>query len=461
MKTKNAKRMIAAAVCTVMCAAFTAGCGKKADDNGVKTVTVWSPNTHSKAAYEKWVKQYNEGEGKEKGIYIDYQVQDSTYSEILNIALQNGEGPDLFASNRIREFVDNDYIAAIDDLPGGKEFLSKYDVPYNMQYNGKTYIVPQNVQLQGLVYNKDMFKAAGIVDENGEAKPPETLAEMREYAKRLTDTQSKRYGMALPMKWGGWYSSDLRCPTMSSGGHMGFDPSTGKYDFSVMVPLMQTYLDMKADGSIFPGEEALDNDPARAQFSAGNVGMKICFEFDIGVFNDQFPATCDFGIAPLPVSDAGHKYMQRGDLQGSFEINKKSVEKLGGDVIMEVFKFFTSDETIRNSYAEGLDIPYDWDIVADMELPNAKKGWVDVAKLADIVYQQPKDPADYMDMGATQTIGTRFMNEVWSGKITPEELCRDYTDIMNKLFDDYLADNDKGETRETYMVKDWYDKVKR
>ncbi|UKI35907.1 MAG: extracellular solute-binding protein [Clostridiales bacterium] len=36
----------------------------------------------------------------------------------------------------------------------------------------KTYRLPVSVTTMGLIYNKDMFKSAGIVDEKGEAKAP-------------------------------------------------------------------------------------------------------------------------------------------------------------------------------------------------------------------------------------------------------------------------------------------------
>ena len=64
------------------------------------------------------------------------------------------------------------------------------------------YKLPFNVITYGLVYNKDMFKKYGIVDENGEPTPPETYDEMREYAKRMTNPEEDDYGIILPEKWG-------------------------------------------------------------------------------------------------------------------------------------------------------------------------------------------------------------------------------------------------------------------
>lgn len=53
-----------------------------------------------------------------------------------------------------------------------------------------------------LAYRTDLFKEAGFVDENGNPKPPKTLDEFREYAKKLTDREKGRYGVA-------WYNGRI------------------------------------------------------------------------------------------------------------------------------------------------------------------------------------------------------------------------------------------------------------
>jgi len=88
-----------------------------------------------------------------------------------------------------------------------------------------------------------------------------------------------------------------------SSGSEGFDPKTGKFDYSVLKPVLETVMGIKEDGSFYPGAEGLDNDPARARFAEGNIGMKFAWSWDVGVFNDQFAAKCDWGVAPIPVED--------------------------------------------------------------------------------------------------------------------------------------------------------------
>ena len=183
----------------------------------MKKVSVWSGDTHSKSVVEKIINDYNNNEGKEKNIFIDYQVKESSsYKQVIDLALESGEAPDMFATDMAKA-VENGHVISIEELPGGEEFLKKYEgkLMENLNtYNGKTYTVPVSAVTQGLLYNKDMFKKAGLVDENGEAKPPKTWEELREYAKKLTNPQNKEYGIIFPVKWGGWYGSDVWEPMM-------------------------------------------------------------------------------------------------------------------------------------------------------------------------------------------------------------------------------------------------------
>ena len=83
-------------------------------------------------------------------------------------------------------------------MPGGKELVAKYDGHlsyFTHTYKDKTYCLPFSTNTYALIYNKDMFKKAGLVDENGEPKAPETFDELREY-----DKTRKEFGIILPLK---------------------------------------------------------------------------------------------------------------------------------------------------------------------------------------------------------------------------------------------------------------------
>ena len=71
--------------------------------------------------------------------------------------------------------------------------------------NGKIWGIPTELDNYCLVYNKQILKEVGAVNENGEAQPPATWDELIEIAKRATTYDSEgnilRYGYAFLVGW--------------------------------------------------------------------------------------------------------------------------------------------------------------------------------------------------------------------------------------------------------------------
>lgn len=453
------KRKVLCLISTLVLAmACVSGCGNKTmSDSDVTTITVWSSDSHSKSTVEKLVNNFNNGKGKELGIAIEYQViEGDSFTKSLDLALQTGQGPDLMPTTLgLSNLVENGYIAALDDLPGGKEFAEKYNdslVEQINMYKGKTYTVPISTTTRGLIYNKDMFRAAGIVDENGEPTPPETFDEMRKYAKILTDKSKNKFGMILPEKWSNWVSSDILTLLQASVGHHGFDPVKGEYDYTGLTPIINTYMGIIEDGSVYPGAEGIDNDTARAYFAEGLIGMKIAYSFDVGVLNDQFPAKCDWGVAPFPVVDKDNRYYQVMSLGASHCINAASVETKGGDKLMTVMQWFAGDEYARVMFEEGLSIPIDWEIVKDVNIDNSKKGWKEFAELVKVSYRCSRTPQS--DMTGYLTLAERIQNQVLSGEISAEEMLEQYNaDVTEGTRKYYELHTD--ESIDEYLDSSW------
>lgn len=449
-------------ICTAVSLLLTVGCfsgctKENAGSSDVTAITVWTANSHSKTTVEKLVDEFNTGEGKDAGIEIEYKViEGDSFAKSLELALQTGQGPDIMPLTLgVKNMVENGYIAALDDLPGGAELSEKYKdylIELTNKYKGKVYAVPTSTTTRGLVYNKDMFKAAGLVDENGEPTPPKTFDEMREYAKILTDKSKNQFGIILPEKWSNWVSSDMLTLLQSSVGHHGFDPVKGEYDYSGLAPIINTYMGIISDGSMYPGAEGIDNDTARAYFSEGLVGMKIAYSFDVGVYNDQFPAKCDWGVAPLPVIDTDNCYYQVEGLSSSFCVNASSVDTKGGDKLMTCLKWFASDKYVTTMYKEGLEIPVNWDVVKDIKLDNPKTGWNEFAEMAKISHVPNRIPPS--DMTGNLSLSERIKNDVLSGKISAEEMLEQYNKDITEATKKYYELN-TDESFESYLNKEW------
>ncbi len=456
---KTAKKILALLLVACMACAMLSACGSSTSSGDEIVVTVWSGETHAKAAIDKVIAEFNNTTGKEKGIRIDYQFKGGdTIGTNVELALQTGDAPDLFTSADLKKSVEQNYLAAIDDLPGGADLIKpveKYLVRNQTTYQGKTYVLPAAATTRGLIVNVDMFKAAGLVDAKGNVIAPETLDDVREYAKKLTG--NGKYGFIEPLKWGSWYNSDIFALKQSSTGFSEFNYETGEYNLDGLEKIEQLYLDMKADGSMFPGAESLDNDAARAQFAEGKVGMKFGFSFDVGVLNDQFPAKCDWTVVPLPVIDANNKYAQRMTMATTPYINANVLkDEKKANAIVEVLKFITSDEYQTALYEAGIYIPIRSEVSENADASKInRKGWAEFASMVSI--SKLLQPTPQIDSSTIRDLSTRFNEEVWSGKKTPKQAHDEYLVDLKAAREAFLKTNPEDKL-EDYIIKDWIQK---
>ncbi|MGO4839547.1 ABC transporter substrate-binding protein, partial [Rhizobiaceae sp. 2RAB30] len=101
-------------------------------------------------------------------------------------AIASGEVPDLMGMDLIYgpQFEAAGQLVDITDLIGTDPEL-KTASPGHMAvstYNGRLYGVPLYADVSALFYNKDLFRKAGLDPE----KPPTSLAEIKEYADKIT-----------------------------------------------------------------------------------------------------------------------------------------------------------------------------------------------------------------------------------------------------------------------------------
>ena len=309
---KNLKRM--AVMMTALLAAGSLGgipVGAE-EDVQMETVRVWTNDGNYKSVLEPIIEEYNNGQGLKDGIYIDYKIFGSDYHDVLKVALAADQGPELykFVGTVKEPFIDSGWMVPIDDMPGGPEFLEDYkDILINgyTTFDGKTYSAPIKVLTTKFMYNKDLLAKSGITEA------PKTWDDVVEYAKKVTeDNGGEAYGYGVHLKdsasSGKWY---FATQFASSVGHMGYDFKTGQYQFSDFTENIEKILQMKADGSIFPGGEGMDNDTLMAQFAAGRIAMLPGVQWDVSNL-DKFWAELgtefELGVCDTPVIDLDHAY---------------------------------------------------------------------------------------------------------------------------------------------------------
>lgn len=364
------------------------------------TITVWNNAAHETTIREKQIEEFNNGEGKELGIYIDYQTYGDNYADTIKIAAQAGEAPELFTydSKWGMDFIDAGYLVPLEDLPGSEGLIEKFK-PYlsnqGQVFDGKTYTLPYSLTTYGFVINKDLFAQAGMT----EADYPTTWEEVKECARKITESSGgKAYGLGLSSTL--WTVSSFY--TMGNGrniGHYGYDWNNKKFDYSAYNPMIKAIDEMAAEGTIFPGFENLDGDGVRAQFAAGNIGMMGAASFDCSVYTNQFPAVCDWTVIDIPkFEENGKQYKPFGNSVNLLCVGTKALEN--PEKVLKVLEFFYDDANAAEMYENGIYIPVRPEAVAMVETEPTLKGWAEFANF-DEVFAMPPVPDTLINIEGT------------------------------------------------------------
>ncbi len=320
---------------------------------GGQTVVWMSNQRHDKAVKAELFKQLE----SKAGIKVDFQIFADEYKDQLKLAFESGKAPDIYNMNAPRQEVEAGWPEPLDDYlaktPGLKEsFLPGAFVANRGVWNGKTYGLPMYAQTMRLYYNKAVFQKAGL----DPTKPPATYGELRDAAKKISDSQKKEgvYGFIYGDKYTWVWWMNAVCPA-NGAGYYNYDWKAGRYSYNNpgLKEAMQTLVAMQGDGGIFPGIHTLTDDDARQQFALGKAGMIIGGSWNPGVFNDQFSSKEDWETAELPQPSGGLKGRIQQGIGDRYTLSAKSQKK---DAAWEVLKFIYSTETMTTMYEKGMGV---------------------------------------------------------------------------------------------------------
>jgi multiple sugar transport system substrate-binding protein len=127
-----------------------------------------------------------------------------------------GNQPDMFVASfgsQIGKYSAQEFVIPMEDLPGAKDLLGKLSEETVQQLYGHNFYMPIGADVTMLIYNKDLFKQAGL-DPNS---PPKTWDEFLSYAEKIQALPAaggnKIYGTVFwndALAWGGWYWNMLQ-----------------------------------------------------------------------------------------------------------------------------------------------------------------------------------------------------------------------------------------------------------
>jgi multiple sugar transport system substrate-binding protein len=282
---------------------FVGGCFRQAPDTVAEpgVLRFWNGFTGPDGAtMERMVKRFE----KETGLRVKMQIIPwATYYDKLTLSLAYGGAPDLFIchANRLAEFARYGVMLPVNDLIEADRDLPVEDILPNIlqaaRYGGKQFGIPLDCHPQGLYYNELLFREAGIVGPDGRARPPETLAEFLETARKLTrdtdgDGRPDRWGFAFTWLRTNW----ITFISQFGGSILSDDLSRSAIAQPANVEATQLMADMITRYRIAPKPEGFDS---WMGFRQGRVAMAIEGIYMLSSLEEQ--KGLEYAGAPVPV----------------------------------------------------------------------------------------------------------------------------------------------------------------
>ncbi len=254
-------------------------------------------------------------------------------------------------------------IIPLDDfLAGGEVDLNDiFEAPLSQcKYQGKYYCLPWGTDTYALFWNKDLFEEAGLDPE----RPPQTMEELAEYAKKLTkidengnitqvgfipDFSWSHLGLYVAMMGGYWYSDDGARITFTS------DPVVNALKWEQQFYCDYNTEDVLRFTSAFGGYMSPDNG-----FYAGKVAMMVEGEWQPGVnFIQKYKPELYYGVAPFPPPQANPERKNTNLVSGTVAMIPSGVKDKAA--AWKLMAWMMSPEIVAE------------EMVANFNLPSSKK----------------------------------------------------------------------------------------
>ncbi|HEV7275025.1 MAG TPA: sugar ABC transporter substrate-binding protein [Devosiaceae bacterium] len=232
-------------------------------------------------------------------------IPDNQLVTKLATSVRAGDAPDLVSFDLIYM---PDFMRAgvLVDLTEQLEANSDYETHVDAYkdiatYEDRIYGVGFTPDVSILVWNKDLFRKAGLDPED----PPETIYEIHEMAKQVAAIDENTYGFYFAGSCPGC-NIFVTSPMMVAGGaemlpRDGDDPAL---EGEAVFEVLDQYRQMWEEGLVPPSAETDTGTDFVSGFTNGNVGIAGSGGFLLSLMERQFP-DIDYGVTLLPGLEPG------------------------------------------------------------------------------------------------------------------------------------------------------------
>ena len=343
---KHTKRIIALVLACVLALALTA-CGKGGKSDGNLTMQIW--DNSQRESMQALADAYHE---LNPDVTIEVQVTSwDEYWTKLEAAAGSGNLPDIFwmHTNYILLYADNGMLADVTDLYDDDTYSHYSDISIaNTQgSDGRMYGIPKDKDTVCLVYNKEMFDAAGVSypDENW------TWDDLTSASQKIYDATGKYGYMAYADDQLGYWNF-----VYQKGGYILNDDKTAAgFDQPATIDAMKFYIGLQQNDWCPTQTYFAETAPGNAFFSEqGAMFLEGTWNLMAEMKNyPEMQGKWDVAVLPKcpdPVSGDGRATISNGLCYAT------SADNADDEIIMGFLKWLGTEEAqqIHSSYGAAI-----------------------------------------------------------------------------------------------------------
>lgn len=271
-----------------------------------------------------WVRAANEGKSRElaaayeeaTGIRVAVTAfPDDQYVTRLATAASTGDLPDVLATDSayMPRFLEPNIFADLTDRVAALPFADELFEPLMdvSTRDGRVYALPRDPGNSMVLWNKDLFREAGLDPDAA----PTTWAEMLESARAVDALGGDVSGFYFPGNCGVCNVFPWLPLVWASGGDLFDAEGRPTFDDPEVVAALELYRTIVQEGLVPPSAQTDTGSDWMTAFTAGKVGILPLGSFGIGTIREANPEM-DMGIAPLPGREGGSASFVGGDVIG-------------------------------------------------------------------------------------------------------------------------------------------------
>lgn len=340
MKNYNGhNKMLTVAAATAVVTMLLSGCGGTSDnaantDESRGPITVWFSNNAQELAWGKAaVKAWNAEHPDEKVTAQEIPAASSS-EEAITAAITAGTAPCLaynISSAAVPGWVRQGGLVNLSDIDGGAEYIEARtgESASLYQTDGDYYQMPWKQNPIMVIYNKDIFRAAGIDPDNPDMG---TYEKFLEGARKIVSSGAAESAIwpaptnEFYQPWNDFYPLYLA----ETDGTLLIEDEEATFDSDAGIEVTQLFKTLY-DEKLAPQEKSTDD-----AMATGKTAMQLAGPWAIASYKD----TIDVGVMPVPTSNGKDEVTTYADAKNISMFTACPAQ----DTAWDFMKFTTSEE---------------------------------------------------------------------------------------------------------------------